>query len=148
MPQIRWCRKDSSRRSVKRSNPRWDGRTALAFRSPSTSPGRNRRGGGDHSANFTLYPELQKKESTQRGALALKSRHRHSGQPLRLVGFRSVLCGHCVDHQADLKGPVLFRQERMGQYGKPFTFLKFRSMRRIAIRGFTRNMSANSLPQG
>lgn len=33
------------------------------------------------------------------------------------------------------RGPALFRQERVGQFGKPFTLLKFRSMREDAEKG-------------
>jgi lipopolysaccharide/colanic/teichoic acid biosynthesis glycosyltransferase len=33
------------------------------------------------------------------------------------------------------RGPILFRQQRLGQGGRPFTFLKFRSMRHAAAAG-------------
>jgi exopolysaccharide biosynthesis polyprenyl glycosylphosphotransferase len=85
--------------------------------------------GGDHSANFTLYPELQKKESTQRGALALKRAIDILGSAAALLVFAPFFAAIALVIKLTSKGPVLFRQERMGQYGKPFTFLKFRSMR-------------------
>jgi lipopolysaccharide/colanic/teichoic acid biosynthesis glycosyltransferase len=85
--------------------------------------------GGDHSANFTLYPELQKKESTQRGALALKRAIDILGSAAALLVFAPFFAAISLIIKLTSKGPVLFRQERMGQYGKPFTVLKFRSMR-------------------
>lgn len=40
-------------------------------------------------------------------------------------------------------GPALFRQERVGQFGKPFVLFKFRSMRQDAEKGGPRWASAN-----
>jgi lipopolysaccharide/colanic/teichoic acid biosynthesis glycosyltransferase len=37
-----------------------------------------------------------------------------------------VLCALAV--RLDTPGPILFRQQRIGRYGRPFTMLKFRSM--------------------
>lgn len=85
--------------------------------------------GSDHSANFTLYPELQKKASTQRGALALKRAIDILGSAAALLVFAPFFAAIALIIKLTSKGPVLFKQERLGQYGKPFTVLKFRSMR-------------------
>ncbi len=92
-------------------------------------PEEYREEGGDHSANFTLYPELQKKQNTQRGALALKRIIDILGSATALLVFAPILAAIAVIIKFTSKGPVLFKQERLGQYGKPFTVLKFRSMR-------------------
>jgi len=42
--------------------------------------------------------------------------------------FSPVLAAIAVAIRLTSKGPVLFRQERLGQYGQTFTFLKFRSL--------------------
>jgi lipopolysaccharide/colanic/teichoic acid biosynthesis glycosyltransferase len=39
-----------------------------------------------------------------------------------------VLCLAAIAVKLTSKGPILFRQQRIGQFGKSFTFLKFRSM--------------------
>jgi lipopolysaccharide/colanic/teichoic acid biosynthesis glycosyltransferase len=39
-----------------------------------------------------------------------------------------LLLAICVAIKLTSKGPIFFRQERLGQYGRRFTFLKFRTM--------------------
>ncbi|MEX1026225.1 MAG: TIGR03013 family XrtA/PEP-CTERM system glycosyltransferase, partial [Planctomycetota bacterium] len=43
-----------------------------------------------------------------------------------------VMCATALAVRFDSPGPVLFRQERTGRMGRPFTLLKFRSMREDA----------------
>lgn len=52
------------------------------------------------------------------------------------------MCVIAIMIKLDSKGPVIFRQDRMGKDGKPFTMYKFRSMRidaprELATREFT-----------
>jgi sugar transferase (PEP-CTERM system associated) len=46
-----------------------------------------------------------------------------------LVASTPVLCCVALLIRWETPGPVLYRQERIGRYGKPFTLFKFRSMR-------------------
>jgi lipopolysaccharide/colanic/teichoic acid biosynthesis glycosyltransferase len=84
---------------------------------------------GNHTANFTLYPEFQKQGNAQRFALAVKRCIDILGSAVLLLVFAPVFALIAVAIKLISKGPVLFKQQRLGQYGKPFTLLKFRSMR-------------------
>ncbi|HTQ58615.1 MAG TPA: sugar transferase [Candidatus Solibacter sp.] len=84
---------------------------------------------GDNSANITLYPELKEKENTRRIALAVKRGIDVLGSALALLFLAPVFAALAAAIKLTSKGPVLFKQERLGQYGKSFTVLKFRSMR-------------------
>jgi lipopolysaccharide/colanic/teichoic acid biosynthesis glycosyltransferase len=50
------------------------------------------------------------------------------GSVLALLIFAPVLLAIAIAIKLTSKGPVFFRQKRVGQYGEQFVFLKFRSM--------------------
>jgi lipopolysaccharide/colanic/teichoic acid biosynthesis glycosyltransferase len=87
-----------------------------------------REGDGDNSPNITLYPELLKKEDSQKFALGAKRCIDVLGSAAALIVLSPVLALIALAIKINSKGPILFKQERLGQYGKSFTVLKFRSM--------------------
>jgi exopolysaccharide biosynthesis polyprenyl glycosylphosphotransferase len=86
-------------------------------------------GGSDHSANITLYPDLSRKEDSRRFALGVKRTMDVVGSAAALVLLSPVFGAVALAVKLTSKGSVLFKQERLGQYGRKFTVLKFRSMR-------------------
>ena len=76
-----------------------------------------------------LYPELQTQEQT--GWLGIQGSEWSTlpSSSLALVALLPFLLVIAVAVKLSSHGPVLFRQDRVGQFGKRFMFLKFRSMR-------------------
>ncbi len=82
-----------------------------------------------HSSEADPVLELDKGPNrTGATAQALKRAIDIVGSLFFLLVFSPVFAAIAVLIKMDSKGPVFFRQKRLGQYGKAFTFLKFRSM--------------------
>jgi lipopolysaccharide/colanic/teichoic acid biosynthesis glycosyltransferase len=84
-------------------------------------------GGG--SSDPVLYPDVHSQIKKKEAKLLIKR-----SMDIVVSSFAILLClpfllAISVAIKATSKGPVLFRQPRIGQYGRHFTFLKFRSMR-------------------
>jgi lipopolysaccharide/colanic/teichoic acid biosynthesis glycosyltransferase len=80
-------------------------------------------------SNPALYPDLFSTSSEQRSLLIVKRAMDIAGSALLLILCAPLLLVIAAVVKASSQGPVLFRQYRVGQYGRRFTFLKFRSMR-------------------
>lgn len=76
----------------------------------------------------SLYPDIADPRSSARLPLFLKRSIDLFGAVLALILFSPFFLIIPVLIKLTSKGPVLFRQERIGQFGNKFVFLKFRSM--------------------
>ena len=79
-------------------------------------------------SNPTLYPDLTRRDDAKKFFWAIKRIMDIVGSAFALLLFAPVLLAVGIAIKLTSKGPVFFRQKRVGQYGEQFVFLKFRSM--------------------
>ncbi len=82
----------------------------------------------ERPSNPTLYPDLSSPDNAKRFLSGVKRMMDVVGSALALIVFAPFLLVIALAIKVSSKGPVLFRQQRVGRHGKRFTFLKFRSM--------------------
>jgi lipopolysaccharide/colanic/teichoic acid biosynthesis glycosyltransferase len=80
-------------------------------------------------SNPVLYPDLISATSSQHSLLVIKRAMDIVGSAMLVILCAPLLLIIALAVKMSSRGPVLFRQDRVGQYGRRFTFLKFRSMR-------------------
>jgi exopolysaccharide biosynthesis polyprenyl glycosylphosphotransferase len=78
--------------------------------------------------NIAFYPDLSKTSVSRQATSSVKKLMDIMGSLLALLLFSPILMIIAAAVKLTSKGPVFFKQERMGLNGKTFTFLKFRSM--------------------
>jgi lipopolysaccharide/colanic/teichoic acid biosynthesis glycosyltransferase len=83
----------------------------------------------DRLANAKLYPDLFEEDKETKFFRFVKRVMDIAGSTLALILCSPVLAAISLAIKLTSKGPILFKQERIGQYGLRFKFLKFRSMK-------------------
>lgn len=78
--------------------------------------------------NPALYPDLSSRDSSRWFLNATKRMMDIVGSLIALIICTPLFLIIALAIKTSSKGPVFFRQQRVGRYGKRFTFLKFRSM--------------------
>ncbi len=83
--------------------------------------------GDSEDTRSSLYPDLHG-ENKDKAARLTKRAIDVTGSLTALILLFPMLLAIAIVIKLTSKGPVLFKQTRIGQFGIPFTFLKFRSM--------------------
>jgi exopolysaccharide biosynthesis polyprenyl glycosylphosphotransferase len=84
--------------------------------------------GDERPSNPKLYPDISHRDNARKLFHIVKRIMDILGSALALVLFLPVFLLIAVAIKSTSKGPIFFRQRRIGQNGKSFVFLKFRSM--------------------
>ncbi len=79
-------------------------------------------------SNPRLYPDIEKQNGGTKFYSAAKRTLDMLGSAVGLVALSPVFLFVALAIKLTSPGPVFFRQQRIGQFGTPFVFLKFRSM--------------------
>jgi lipopolysaccharide/colanic/teichoic acid biosynthesis glycosyltransferase len=79
-------------------------------------------------SNPMLYPDLTKRAGERRASSALKRVMDIVGSVMAIMLASPIFLATAIALKATSKGPIFFRQKRIGQHGETFVFLKFRSM--------------------
>ena len=82
----------------------------------------------ERQSNPTLYPDLHKRDGANRLGRTLKRSMDILGSLVLLILLSPVFFVIAAAVKLTSRGPILFRQKRIGEHGTAFTFLKFRSM--------------------
>jgi len=89
----------------------------------------NRKPGGDEpAADIKLYPDLTQAGPNKGLPQAIKRIIDIAGSSALLLFFGPILAAIALAIKLTSKGPVIFQQERVGQFGARFKCLKFRTM--------------------
>ena len=83
---------------------------------------------GGHSADIRLYPDLLPKNTASPTLQLIKRAIDVMGSLLALTLLSPLYALIAVAIKLTSEGPILFKQDRVGQQGLHFSFLKFRSM--------------------
>src|ERR1700756_2772685 len=84
--------------------------------------------GTERPADLKLYPDLSQKASKKRVPIVVKRGIDVLGSALLLLVLSPILAAIALAIKLTSKGPVIFEQERLGQFGTKFKCLKFRTM--------------------
>lgn len=84
--------------------------------------------GGKGSGDLVLYPDLTNRNQNRKASRGVKRAFDIVGSASLLLVLSPLLLLIALAVKVTSKGPILFRQRRVGQYGQEFDFLKFRSM--------------------